>query len=158
MHSSNVVAPIKSRQFRLCYFAPQQLPLPGASPFAFADRSRIYLFPSGCRHQEVSVQADFDNTSASDDWVNLTTDISSVKELDSSFQETRREAAVYYEMYKKADPALVEARTSVKNLTTEVQQLRDSIQVLNTTQKNSMKESPECLEEIGSFGKLTAST
>ena len=97
--------------------------------------SRIFLYRL-MQRSWTSVRADFDRTTAQDTWVNLTTDFSSVYQLEIAFQEARREAKDYYYMYSESDKALTAARASSDKLTTEVQQLCASLQDLYDTQKS----------------------
>ena len=69
----------------------------------------------------------------------FTQSFSSVNQLDTAFQEARREAEVYYDRYTESDKALTAARISIDQLTTEFQQLRVSFQDLNTTHKSHEK-------------------
>ena len=100
---------------------------------------------------DVSVQVNFDRTTAQDTWTNLTTDFSSVTKLEAAFQEARREAEVCYDMFAEPDKPLTASPASINKFTTEVPELRDSLKDLNTTHSSLMKDSPNKREEISSL-------
>ena len=100
---------------------------------------------------DTSTQANMDKETALNDWVTVTTDFSSVTQLDKAFQDARREAEVYYDMYTEADLAAASARKQIEQLTAESQQLRSSLDDLNRTHNSLMADSLRHLEEIGSL-------
>ena len=126
-------------------FCPELLPPP-----VFPDVEDTSI-QADAEVMDVSVQADFGRTISQDTWVVITTENSSVNQLDTTFQEPRREAEFYYDMYTNSDKALTAARASFDKLTTEVQQLRTSSQDLNATHNSLMKNFPDKPEEISSF-------
>ena len=102
---------------------------------------------------DTSIQADMDKESALNDWVTVTTDFSSVTQLDKTFQDARREAGVFYDMFTEADLAAASARKQVEHLTSESQQLRSSLDDLNRTHNSLMADSLRHLKEISSIIK-----
>ena len=92
-----------------------------------------------------------DKESALNDWVTATTDFFSVTQLDKAFQDARREAEVFYDMYTEADLADASARKQIEHLTSESQQLRSSLDDLNRTHNRLMADSLRHLDEISSL-------
>ena len=113
------------------YFCPEPLPPP--------------VLPDV---MDTSMQDDRDKESGLNDWVTVTTDFSSVTQLDKAFQDARREAEAFYDMYTEADLAASSAQKQVEHLTTESQQLRSSLDDLIRTHNSLMADSFRHLEEI----------
>ena len=120
------------------------------APLLFSDVDDIFV-RSDAEVMDVSVPVDFDRKNAQDTWVNLTTDFSSVNQIGTTIQEARREGEVYYNMYSESDKDLTAARASINKLTTEVHQLRASLQDLNISHNSLKNQSLDKLEEISSL-------
>ena len=81
----------------------------------------------------VSVKADLETTTAQDDWVNLTTNFSSVEKLEQAFEEALRASEIYHHMLTETNKALTAAQTAIEQLTAEVAQKRASLKVIYAT-------------------------
>ena len=132
-------------QLPLNRFPPLTYPRRTVSVATFFDPLPPPVFPEVL---DLSVQADMDKEPALNDWVTVTVNFSSIAQLYKAFQDARRKAEVYYDMYSDAGLAAASDRKQVEHLTAESRQLRSSLDRLNRTHNSLMADSLRHLEEI----------